>query len=70
MDENILDSDSLKEGSIQFVGYCVPHPLRDEMMMTIIAKDDLVCRKAISAAAMNCGKMFKSWRETLISQRK
>jgi DNA-directed RNA polymerase subunit L len=70
MDENILDPNSVSENSITFCGYCVPHPLRDEMMMTIIAKDDLVCRKAISAAAMNCGKMFASWRENIISQRR
>jgi DNA-directed RNA polymerase subunit L len=70
MDENILDPNSVAENSITFCGYCVPHPLRDEMMMTIIAKDDLVCRKAISAAAMNCGKMFASWRENIISQRR
>jgi len=69
MDENILDPHGLVENSIKFCGYCVPHPLRDEMMMTIIAKDDLVCRKAISAAASNCGKMFAKWRESIISMR-
>ena len=70
MDENILDPHGLIDGSIKFCGYCVPHPLRDEMMMTIIAKDDLVCRKAISAAAMNCGKMFAKWRESVVSMRR
>ena len=70
MDENILDEQGLRDGTIQFCGYCVPHPLRDEMLMTIIAKDDLVCRKALALAAMNCGKMFASWAEALTRSRR
>lgn len=70
MDEHLLDPQGLRDGSIQFCGYCVPHPLRDEMLMTIIAKDDLVCRKAIANAAMNCGKMFASWAEALTRSRR
>uniref|UniRef100_A0A6C0D7Q0 DNA-directed RNA polymerase RpoA/D/Rpb3-type domain-containing protein n=1 Tax=viral metagenome TaxID=1070528 RepID=A0A6C0D7Q0_9ZZZZ len=70
MDEYLLDPQGLRDGSIQFCGYCVPHPLRDEMLMTIIAKDDLVCRKAIASAAMNCGKMFASWAEALTRARR
>ena len=70
MDEYLIDTQGLRDGSIQFCGYCVPHPLRDEMLMTIIAKDDLVCRKAIASAAMNCGKMFASWAEALTRSRR
>jgi DNA-directed RNA polymerase subunit L len=70
MDENVLDPQGLRDGSIQFCGYCVPHPLRDEMLMTIIAKDDLVCRKALALAAMNCGKMFAIWAEGLTRSRR
>lgn len=70
MDENLLDPQGLRDNSIQFCGYCVPHPLRDEMLMTIIAKDDLVCRKALANAAMNCGKMFASWAEALTRSRR
>jgi DNA-directed RNA polymerase I and III subunit RPAC1 len=70
IDENLIDPNNINENTIKYTGYCVPHPLRDEMMMTIIAKDDLVCRKAISAAAANCGKMFASWRESVISMRR
>ena len=69
LDENMLDPQGLIEGHITYCGYCVPHPLRDEMMITIIAKDDLICRKALSAAAANCGKMFSLWRESIISSR-
>jgi DNA-directed RNA polymerase subunit L len=70
MDEHVLDEQGLRDGTIQFCGYCVPHPLRDEMLMTIIAKDDLVCRKALALAAMNCGKMFASWAEALTRSRR
>jgi len=69
MDEHLLDPNGLKEGTISYCGYCVPHPLRDEMLMTILAKDDLVCRKAIATAAASCVKMFASWREKLIVQK-
>ena len=70
IDENLLDPHGLKEGTVSFCGYCVPHPLRDEMLMTILCKEDLTCRKVIANAAMNCGKMFAGWRETLINSRR
>lgn len=57
MDENILDPNS-----IQYCGYCVPHPLRDEMLLTLLCKDETVARKAIATASMNLAKMFASWR--------
>jgi DNA-directed RNA polymerase subunit L/DNA-directed RNA polymerase alpha subunit len=69
LDDNYLDPNGLRENTIQYCGYCVPHPLRDEMLMTIIAKDDLVCKTAIAQAAINLAKMFKGWRETLLSVR-
>ena len=69
LDENYLDPNGIRENTIQYCGYCVPHPLRNEMLMTIIAKDDLVCRTAIAQAAINLAKMFKGWRETLLSVR-
>ena len=70
LDENYVDPHGLVEKYIQYCGYCVPHPLRDEMLMTIIAKDDLICRTAIAQAAINCGKMFKTWREALMLNRR
>jgi len=62
MDENILDPDSQKPDLIQFCAYCIPHPLRDEMLMTILCKDQETARKAIASAAMNLSKMFAAWR--------
>ena len=69
IDENLLDPHGLKEGTVSYCGYCVPHPLRDEMLMTILAKDDLVCRKVLATAASNCAKMFASWREKFVSMK-
>jgi DNA-directed RNA polymerase I and III subunit RPAC1 len=61
MDENILDPTASKEGTISYCGYCIPHPLRDEMLMTIVANDINITRKAISVAAGQCSKMFSTW---------
>ena len=62
MDENIIDPTSVNPDSITFCGYCVPHPLRDEMLMTILCKDEMSARKAIATASMNLLKMFAQWR--------
>ena len=70
MDEHYLDPHGLREDFITYCGYCVPHPLRDEMMMTIVAKNQLVCQKAIATAADATGKMFSQWRMILGNQRK
>jgi len=70
LDENLLDPDSLKPDSIQFCGYCVPHPLLDEMLMTVLCKDMDTARKAIAQAAMNLSKMFGTWRTAWESKRR
>lgn len=70
IDENLLDPSGIKEGSVSFCAYCVPHPLRDEMLMTVLCKEDLVCRKVLANAALNCGRMFAGWREALIKSRR
>ena len=70
IDENLLDPHGLAEGTVSFCGYCVPHPLRDEMLMTILCKEDLTCRKVLATAAGNCARMFASWRESLIKSRR
>lgn len=62
MDENILDPSGTKEGTISYCGYCIPHPLRDEMLMTIVASDINITRKAIAVAAGQCSKMFSTWK--------
>jgi len=60
IDENILDP--TKADGIQFCAYCIPHPLRDEMLMTILCKDEVTARKAIALAATNLTKMFSNWK--------
>ena len=70
IDEHLLDPHGLKEDTVSFCGYCVPHPLRDEMLMTLLCKDDLTCRKVLAIASANCVRMFAKWRETLINSRR
>jgi DNA-directed RNA polymerase subunit L/DNA-directed RNA polymerase alpha subunit len=70
IDEYLLDPNGLKEGTVSFCGYCVPHPLRDEMLMTVLCKEDLTCRKVLANASMSCGRMFAMWREALIKSRR
>jgi DNA-directed RNA polymerase subunit L len=62
LDDNYLDPNGLRENTIQYCGYCVPHPLRDEMLMTILCENEDTCRKAIASAASNLSTMFAMWR--------
>ena len=66
MDENMMGKD------VTFVGYKVPHPLRDEMVVRVgmdftgEEKDasELMARVAVAKAAKECAEMFRSWRES------
>ena len=71
MDENMLDVNGIIEGYISYCGYCVPHPLRDEMLITILTKDetDSTCRKVLAKAAESTGKMFSAWREAFLREK-
>jgi len=62
LDENLLDPLSVKPDAIRFCGYCVPHPLRDEMLITILCDNEDTCRKVLATAASNLSKMFAQWR--------
>lgn len=66
MDETMMDKD------ITYVGYKVPHPLRDEMVVRIgvnfpgdTEKDgkESSARIAMAKAATECAAMFRKWRE-------
>jgi DNA-directed RNA polymerase subunit L len=48
---------------ITFVGYKVPHPLRDEMLLRVGVADgmELTTRAALGKAARGCAAMFKDW---------
>lgn len=58
MEQNLMDS-----GEITFVGYKVPHPLRDEMYLRVGVESglDTAARTAVAKAARECAQMFKNW---------
>lgn len=58
MDTNLLDA-----GEITFVGYKVPHPLKDEMLIRVGVEDgkETSARAAIAKVARGCSEMFKRW---------
>jgi DNA-directed RNA polymerase subunit L len=58
MEKNLIDS-----SEITYVGYKVPHPLKDEMLIRIAVADgkELTARAALSKAARGCAALFKKW---------
>jgi DNA-directed RNA polymerase subunit L len=58
MEHNLVDSEE-----ITFVGYKVPHPLRDEMVLRVGVESgqDTTARAAVAKAARECAQMFKNW---------
>jgi DNA-directed RNA polymerase subunit L len=58
MERNMMDKDE-----ITFVGYKVPHPLRDEMLLRVGVESgkDTDARAAIAKAARSCAQMFADW---------
>jgi DNA-directed RNA polymerase subunit L len=57
MEQNLMD------GEITFVGYKVPHPLRDEMLLRVGVESglDTAARAAVAKAARECAKLFSEW---------
>lgn len=58
IDDNLMDS-----GECTFVGYKVPHPLRDEMVLRIGVNDvsEATARLIVAQAAKGCANMFADW---------
>ncbi len=58
IDDHLIDS-----GECTFVGYKVPHPLRDEMLLRIGVSDlsEATARLVIAKAAKGCANMFADW---------
>ena len=58
MEQNLMDTEQ-----ITFVGYKVPHPLRDEMVLRVGVDSgkDVDARAAVAKAARECAQMFKDW---------
>jgi DNA-directed RNA polymerase subunit L len=60
MESNLMDINE-----ITYVGYKIPHPLRDEMVLRIGVEDgqEVTARAALMKAAKGCAEMFHAWRE-------
>lgn len=58
IDDNLMDS-----GDCTFVGYKVPHPLREEMLLRIGINDlsEATARLVVAKAAKGCANMFADW---------
>jgi DNA-directed RNA polymerase subunit L len=58
-----MDQTQMDDGTITFVGYKVPHPLRDEMVLRVGVQDgrDLSARAAVARAAREAAQMFRDW---------
>jgi DNA-directed RNA polymerase subunit L len=65
---NLLDTyiaENLVGDEVSFVGYKVPHPLRDEMLLRVGVEKDgqqITARAAVARAAKACADMFGKWR--------
>jgi DNA-directed RNA polymerase subunit L len=61
MEQNLMAS-----GELTFVGYKVPHPLRDEMVLRVGIKSEdktqIPAKQMIAKAARDLAAMFRSWR--------
>ncbi len=61
MEQNLMAS-----GELTFVGYKVPHPLRDEMVLRVGIKSEdktqIPAKQMIAKAARDCAEMFRNWR--------
>ena len=58
-----LDANMVGKGEVDFAGYDIPHPLKDEMLFRIGVVDgsEETARRAFREAAMACGAMFQTW---------
>jgi DNA-directed RNA polymerase subunit D len=60
-----IDEHLINTGEVNFAGYDIPHPLRDEMVIRIGVPDaetDQSARRAIQKAMVACEAMFQTWR--------
>jgi DNA-directed RNA polymerase subunit L len=65
IDEHLMD-----KGSVNFVGYEIPHPLRDEMVLRIgiASGEEAEARDALRKAMGACRSMFVAWRDYWLAQ--
>ena len=62
--QNMMDG-----GQVTYVGYKIPHPLRDEMLLRIAVKDndEKTARDIIAQACRGCVTLFREMREAWIT---
>ena len=58
--ENHIEGDALPK--IEYAGYSVPHPLRDEMVLRIGVDNETTAKLALAAAAKGCVGLFQKMR--------
>jgi DNA-directed RNA polymerase subunit L len=61
--QTYVDENLFGQNSVTYIGYNVPHPLRNEMVLRIGIHegDQANARKTIEQAAQGCLKMFTDW---------
>lgn len=61
--QTYMEQNQIDNGEITFVGYKVPHPLRDEMVVRVGVESgkDVDARAAVAKAARESAKLFKDW---------
>lgn len=61
--QTFMEKHSMDSNEITFVGYKVPHPLKDEMVLRVAVEDgkELTARTAVMKAARGCAVLFKKW---------
>jgi DNA-directed RNA polymerase subunit L/DNA-directed RNA polymerase alpha subunit len=58
-----MEATQVDTGLITYVGYAIPHPLKDEMLISVGVEDgaETTARAAIAQAARETAAMFRSW---------
>jgi DNA-directed RNA polymerase subunit L len=64
-----IDAHKIDSGEVTFIGYDIPHPLRDEMVLRMGVADgkEATARSVLSEAMASCQAMFRSWRDNWAS---
>ena len=59
-----IDANLMGKGEVTFVGYDIPHPLRDEMVIRIGVSDgdETTATRALTTAMTACMAMFDTWK--------
>jgi len=61
--QTYVDENLFGQNNVTYIGYNVPHPLRNEMVLRIGIHEgeEMNARKTIEQAAIGCVKMFTDW---------